>query len=732
MSTDSTTNDDLDLELPSIEDIQEILPPSMEDENAEATIDPAGDSLESPVEEESAPVESQEDLLEEAAAEGEEEVAEEPETDTAEAEAVSETEAEDTDAETEMPAEVSDSAQVVSLDAIAGAVEVLDEKHVKAFELAQTEFENSEFTTVVKLLEEIPVSERSSEVEKLLIQAQGMVENEENWQKAKWFVQDEEYVDAVKYLEKIPEAYHTVKITTMLQLARSHASVQIAVAEAVEKIEEYQFDKGIEIFESIPEDKLSEKWIRLLKKTKEKKERYDELKDQGSIKYQEAIVSITSEDSDQVNFSDVLAIYEEILDICPIDEEAQERLDKAKRYVKLNKEKKEFLAVAEKQLDAREYQDALETLNKIDRDVLTESIREKIHETEQIVLQIEELSLAIKDAFLSGKFHNTYKNFQELTELAPGEVDAIFEVLLREGVESHLEKLIEAANEDSEYIELLDFFIEAIEQAEFELFLNLPTSAVLNHFPEEANSLYNKLAQILSEVTEEPELFNQRIQTLKNHRRHLKTAEPNLIAWEEFLDVLEHFDEMQAELWTIKDRIVENERVKKLEELALEVAETANSALPQGEDRWDRLVTIAEGKLEHNHRLASILYSKISEYLVTGIWDPKPLTMITRKKMMQVAKTSCLSIISLEVALIAYRIWSASTLVSAIIVLTLLFGVWAGFCFIAKKIILKNMAEEDSESEMPTDTQEETETVTEMAVVQTETEADSGSGEGSE
>jgi len=99
---------------------------------------------------------------------------------------------------------------------------------------------------------------------------------------------------------------------------------------------------------------------------------------------------------------------------------------------------------------------------------------------------------------------------------------------------------------------------------------------------------------------------------------------------------------------------------------------------------------------------------------------------------MQVAKTSCLSIISLEVALIAYRIWSASTLVSAIIVLTLLFGVWAGFCFIAKKIILKNMAEEDSESEMPTDTQEETETVTEMAVVQTETEADSGSGEGSE
>lgn len=719
MSTDSSTTDELNLEIPSIEEIQEILPESMEDQSWDLdAIDSQArqqQDQETPEEkEELAPEEILEAEAEESAEEATnsemlEEVSDEAEANlNAENNDEGEHSPELTVEQDEEQNEENDLQEEAAADQpedhleqqeATGEGESLDSEYGKVFERAQEAFEESEFNTVATLLAEIPKHERNEEVERLKARAQGMLEYEENWRTAKWCVEEEDFVSAVEYLEKIPEEIHTIKISTMLQIARSQAAVQITMEEAKEHLTNYDFDQAIELFESIPEDKISDSCKRLMTKTKQKKEKYEELKKEGSAKYQDAIINLTSEDSSAESFKAVQDIYEEVLVLCPVDEEAKDRVDKADRYVTLNEEKMEFLQVGDRLIEMKEYEKAFRTYKKIDTDVLTESIREKINNTELIILQIEEIAEGIKDSFEQGMFKKTLPKFQKLSELSPRQVDLVLADLLKEGVGKNLSKLINTANENPGLIELLDFFVGAINANDFELFLNTDDASILNTFPENASSLYEKLVHVLSSLTEQPELFHQRIQILQQQRRHLKTAEANLAAWEEFLEMLTQFDQLQSERWSLIDRFVENERINKLERLAQRVAETSDNALPQGEERWERLVTIAEGKLEYSNRMSQILYKKIAEYLETGVWCTSPLSMVSKEKATKIATYSCATVLVIEFWLIISRVWSYGTFNSTVIVLPILLATWAGFCMLARKLVEKYEKITSSESE---------------------------------
>ncbi|MCA9041615.1 MAG: hypothetical protein KDA65_14775, partial [Planctomycetaceae bacterium] len=280
------------------------------------------------------------------------------------------------------------------------------EKLEQTMKLAQEAIDAGEFVSARKLLDEVPESRRTPEVNELLTQCSGMMEYEQLWLKAKKYVQKEDYVAAVESLESIPEALRTQQMTNMLHVAQNQATVTLAIQSAKDTLKEYHFKGAIEILEGVPKERRSDALIELLRETYRITRRLDDLRLEGEKRFQKALMGVTMEhlESDDDSFDKVLEIYQEILELCPIDEEARDRAEKAANYIELSKEREELQEYARLHIEDKHFRDALECLKKVHPDVQTGPIREQIIELEGIIEQIDEIREQILQNFQDSDF----------------------------------------------------------------------------------------------------------------------------------------------------------------------------------------------------------------------------------------------------------------------------------------------------------------------------------------
>ncbi|MEZ6044301.1 MAG: hypothetical protein R3C11_01680 [Planctomycetaceae bacterium] len=428
----------------------------------------------------------------------------------------------------------------------------ISEKLSTITDMARTAIESGEFVSARKLLDEIPANRRTPKIKELYEQSKGMMEYEQLWLKAKKFVQKEDYVAAMEVLESIPEELRTKQMTNMLHVAQNQATVTLAIQNAKETLKEYHFKGAIEILEGVPKERRSEALIQLLRETYRITRRLDDLRLEGESRFQKALMGISMEhlESEEDSFDKVLKIYKEILELCPIDEEARDRAEKASNYIEMTKEREELQEYARLHVEDKHFRDALECLQKVHPDVQTGPIREQIMELEGIIEKIDELREAILQDFETSEFSDTAESFDKLKELHEGEYDRLLKEILSGGLEGSLSKVFnklkESETEDSALVSLLDYLINAIKQDDFEDLMLDGDENMLDHYPVSGRGLYLKLIKILSNLTEDPERFQIRLDLLKKYREHLKEAEPNLTAWEEMLEALEHFNQLQA------------------------------------------------------------------------------------------------------------------------------------------------------------------------------------------
>ncbi|QDU82175.1 hypothetical protein Pla110_39300 [Polystyrenella longa] len=570
----------------------------------------------------------------------------------------------------------------------------ISEKLEQTIKMARGAIESGEFVSARKLLDEVPVNRRTPEINELYEQSQGMMEFDQLWLKAKKFVQKEEYVEAVETLESIPEDLRTKQMTNMLNVAQNQATVTLAIRAAKEKLTEYQYKSAIEVLEGVPKERRSDGLIDILRDTYRITRRLDDLRLEGESRFQKSIMAATMEHLDREendSFEKVLEIYEEILTLCPIDEEARDRAEKATNYLEMAKQREELEEYARLHLEEKHYRDALECLQKIHPDVQTGPIREQVMELEGIIERIDELRIEILQNFDDSEFCNTADSFEKLKELHEGEYDRLLKEILGGGLEGALNKVFQKVKdsdkEDPSLVALLDYLMKAIKQEDFEDLLVDSDDTLLDHYPASGNGLYQKLVKILSALTEEPARFSIRFSLLKRYRQHLKEAEPNLTAWEEILEALEQFEQLQTMPWNLKDRWLENDHTNMIEMAAFRVADTANCALPQCEDRWQRLVNVAGAQLGFDHAVSRILYKQIENYLKHGSWSGKKICLITRRMAMVAGLGGIGSIVMLELVKINYDIFIKAGGFSAVLAAFLLFLIWGTFCILAHRWI---------------------------------------------
>ncbi|MEZ6044302.1 MAG: hypothetical protein R3C11_01685 [Planctomycetaceae bacterium] len=114
-------------------------------------------------------------------------------------------------------------------------------------------------------------------------------------------------------------------------------------------------------------------------------------------------------------------------------------------------------------------------------------------------------------------------------------------------------------------------------------------------------------------------------------------------------------------------------------------ADSANCALPQCEDRWQRLMNIAGVQLGYTHSVSRLLYKQIEKYLKVGSWPGKKICIITRRIAMLAGLGGICSIVLLELGKIYYDIFFKAGGFSGVLASFLLFLIYGGFCILANR-----------------------------------------------
>ncbi|MAT14269.1 MAG: hypothetical protein CMJ46_03265, partial [Planctomyces sp.] len=451
---------------------------------------------------------------------------------------------------------------------------------------------------------------------------------------------------------------------------------------------------AIEILEGVPKERRSDALIELLRETYRITRRLDDLRREGETRFQKALMCITMEHLEREEddaFDKVLEIYKEILEICPIDEEARDRAEKAANYIELTKQREELQEYAKLHFEDKHYRDALECLQKIHPDVQTGPIREQVMELEGILEQIDELRDQILQDFETSSFDTTAESFEKLKSLHEGEFERLLRDILSGGLDGSLanvfQQLRDSEREDSGLVSLLDYLINAISQHDFEEMLAECDESLLDDYPVSGKGLYLKLVKVLSTLTEDVDRFETRLTLLKRYRAHLKEAEPNLVAWEELLEAFDQFSQLQAMPWGIKDRWLENDRTNMIEMAAYRVADTANSALPQCDGRWERLLRVAGPHLAFNTPVSRLLYKQIEKYLTHGAWSGRKVCFITRRMATLMGLGGIGSVVLLELLKINYDILFKAGGFSGVLASFLLFLLYGVFLILANRWI---------------------------------------------
>ncbi|MCA9041725.1 MAG: hypothetical protein KDA65_15335, partial [Planctomycetaceae bacterium] len=293
--------------------------------------------------------------------------------------------------------------------------------------------------------------------------------------------------------------------------------------------------------------------------------------------------------------------------------------------------------------------------------------------------------------FQDSDFEDTAAAFEKLKVLHEGEYNRLLKEILGDELENSLDKVFQklkdSENEDPALVNLLDYLMNAISLTDFENLLADCEDSLLDYYPVSGKGLYQKLIKILSMLTEDHERFTIRLNLLKKYRQHLKEAEPNLTAWEELLETLDHFSQLQSMPWKLKDRWLENDQTNLIETIAYRVADTANCALPQCEDRWQRLLKVAGPQLGFTHSVSKHLYKQIEKYLTVGSWTGKKVCIVTRRMALLLGLGGISSIVVMELLKIYYDIFFKSGGFSAVLASFLLFLIYGTFCILANRWI---------------------------------------------
>ena len=543
-------------------------------------------------------------------------------------------------------------------------------------------FADSDFRGVIQQVERIPSSHRTDELNELLKRSHNFESAQNKLATAKRTFANGSFQQTVDLLSKIPEDHRTDECNSLLKNAGCLAKMAPVLEAGKQHFEDGNFSQVVKTLEGIPKEDRNDECIALLQTAYEKQNEVETLRKKIKEKLDEAadklVVSL---------YAEAIPMFERLLSLVPEDEEASRQMKETLQYQKKLENRDQIFVSATERYEDRDYEATIELLETVEEELRKGRCNELLSKAEECFRRLKELMSGIRADICANEFAEVANKLEQLEELHHHPIKMVIGNLSEADYENLLTNLAKSCKEEVGNLQLLENFVQEIELPTLTTFLLRDTQELVEHYPNEGKALRAKLVQMLNELIENPDEVNQRLQPLQIARQHLCEDGPRLSAWEECLELLDIFDEHQQNSWGLRATWVENAKGNELEDAARSLADAADRAFPQGDDRWEWLKQVAQGRLDVNERIVRRVYEKMEAYLKTKQWPPHPLMPITRRRInMSIVTVLLVGLLGSVAQMLMLLLFDIGGLAGYLLV-AVLATLWIGFGFVTNKIL---------------------------------------------